>query len=114
MRHWLIGENPTDTERLSQKLRVAMMGHRQTGVVGSGAIAAIDIALWDLKAQRLGTTVADLLGGHTRQWVPCYVHAADAQTATQAMARGITVLKIGSIPGIVEGAFAIRQAVGAQ
>ena len=112
LRHLLIGEIATDIERLSQKLRVAMMGHGQTGVVGSGAIAAIDIALWDLKAQRLGTSVADLLGGRTRQTVPYYVHAADVQTATQAVARGIAAIKVGGIPGIIERAFAIREAVG--
>ncbi|MFM7254253.1 MAG: hypothetical protein ACKO3C_01070 [Betaproteobacteria bacterium] len=66
LKHLLIGENPSDIERLGQKLRVAMMGHGQTGTVGSGALAAIDIALWDLKGQSLGTSVADLLGGLTR------------------------------------------------
>jgi len=112
LRYLLIGENPANIERLSQKLRVAMMGHGQTGVVGSGAIAAIDIALWDLKAQHLGTSVADLLGGQTRRTVPYYVHAADVETALQAVARGITAIKVGGIPGIVDRAFEIREAIG--
>jgi len=112
LRHFLIGENPADIERLSQKLRVAMMGHGQTGVVGGGAIAAIDIALWDLKAQRLGTPVADLLGGQTRKTVPYYVHASDAGTAREAVARGIRAVKVGGIAGIVERAHEIREAIG--
>jgi galactonate dehydratase len=112
LRQLLIGENPADIERLSQKLRVAMMGHGQTGVVGSGAIAAIDIALWDLKAQRLATPVVDLLGGATRTMVPYYVHAANADTAREAVKRGIRALKLGGLPGIVDRAHEIRDAVG--
>ena len=112
LRHLLIGEHANDIERITQKLRVAMMGHGQSGVVGTGAIAAIDIALWDLKAQRLGTSVADLLGGHMRSTVPYYAHAANVETALQAVARGITAVKVGGIANIVDRAWAIREAVG--
>jgi len=112
LRYLLVGENPADIERISQKIRVAMMGHGQTGVVGSGAIAAIDIALWDLKAQRLGTSVVDLLGGQTRKTVPYYVHASNADTAREAIARGIRAVKVGGIPGIVDRAHEIRDAIG--
>jgi L-alanine-DL-glutamate epimerase-like enolase superfamily enzyme len=39
--------------------------------VGSHAISAVDVALWDLKARLLGTSVAALLGQH-RPAVPIY------------------------------------------
>lgn len=110
--HQLVGEEAGDIERLGQKLRVAMMGHGQTGVVGGGALAAIDMALWDLKAQRLGVPVVELLGGRTRASVPYYVHAADVPTAREAVARGIGAIKVGGIAGIVERAHAIREAIG--
>jgi len=110
--HLLIGEPAADIERLGQKLRVAVMGHGQTGVVGSGAIAAIDMALWDLKAQQLGVPLVELLGGHTRRAVPYYVHAADVATARAAVERGIRAVKVGGIAGIVERASAIRAAIG--
>ena len=112
LRHLLIGEDPAHIERLGQKLRAATLGHGQLGVVGMGALAAIDTALWDLKAQALGTTVADLLGGHTRTRIPCYTHAADVDTALAAVARGMRGVKVGGLKGVVERAYAVRAAIG--
>ena len=108
----LVGESVRDVERLGQKVRVALMGHGQTGVIGMGALAAIDTALWDLNGQSLGVPVSTLLGGTVRPRVPYYVHAADVATAKAAVARGITALKVGGTKGIVDRAFAIRAAVG--
>ena len=108
----LIGETVRDVERINQKLRVALMGHGQTGVVGMGAVAAIDMALWDLNAQALGVPVSALLGGTVRASVPYYVHTADVNAAKQAVAKGIRALKVGGTKQIVERAFAIREAVG--
>ena len=45
----LIGEDPMHIEKLWQKLFISMMGHGMTGIVGSGALTAIDMALWDIK-----------------------------------------------------------------
>ena len=108
----LVGETVKDVERLGQKIRVALMGHGQTGVVGMGALAAIDMALWDLNAQALGVSVSTLLGGAVRTKVPYYVHAADAATAKAAVASGINAIKVGGIRDIVERAYAVRAAVG--
>ena len=112
LRHLLIGEDPAQIERLGQKLRVAIMGHGQTGEVGMGALAAIDTALWDLKGQALGTTVADLLGGHTRTRIPYYTHAANVETALAAVARGVRGVKVGGLHQVVERAHAVRSAIG--
>lgn len=112
LEHLLVGEDPFDIERLGQKLRVAMMGHGQTGTVGGGALAAIDTALWDIKGQVLGTSVANLLGGTVRKQVPYYTHAADVETALAAVARGVRAVKVGGIVGIVERTHAIRAAIG--
>lgn len=110
----LIGETVRDVERIHQKVRVALMGHGQTGVVGMGALAAIDMALWDLNAQALGVPVSALLGGTVRASVPYYVHTADVKAAKAAVAKGIRALKVGGTQQIVERAFAIREAVGAE
>ena len=112
LRRLLVDEDAADIERLGQKLRVAMMGHGQTGVVGMGALAAIDAALWDLKGQALDTPVANLLGGFTRRQVPYYTHAADVATARAAVARGVLAVKVGGVAGVVERAHAIRAAIG--
>ena len=108
----LIGESVRDVERLGQKMRVALMGHGQTGVVGMGALAAIDMALWDLNAGSLGVPVSALLGGTTRATVPYYVHASDAAAAEAAVATGVRAVKMGGVKDVVARAHAIRAAVG--
>ena len=108
----LIGEDARNIERIGQKIRAALFGHGQTGVVGLGALAAIDMALWDLNAQALGVPVSRLLGGTTRARVPFYVHAADVAAAQAAVATGVRALKVGGTTRIVERASAIRAAVG--
>jgi len=110
--HLLVGEDAADIERLAQKLRVAIMGHGQTGTVGMGALSAIDMALWDLKGQLLGAPVFQLLGGQTRRRVPYYTHASDVNSALSAVERGVRAIKLGGIPNIVERSFAVRAAVG--
>jgi galactonate dehydratase len=108
----LVGQDARDIERLWQRMRVALMAHGQTGVVGMGAVNAIDMALWDLKGKLLGTPVANLLGGTTRSAIPYYVHASSPEAAKAAVDRGATAIKVGGINGVVDRAFAIREAVG--
>ena len=40
------------------------------------AIAAVDVALWDIKGKALGTPVWNLLGGRSQAGVLCYAHAS--------------------------------------
>ncbi len=44
------------------------------GPIGLAAISAIDIALWDIKAQALDVPLYQLLGGLVRDSVDCYTH----------------------------------------
>lgn len=110
--HVLVGEDARGIERLWQRMRVACMGHGQTGVVGMGAINAIDMALWDIKAQALGVPLYELLGGATRSKVPFYVHAATPEAALAAVKAGATGIKVGGIAQVVERAHAVRAAIG--
>lgn len=62
LREILIGENPLETDRLWQKM------HRKTMYFGRSsvtitAMAAIDMALWDLKGKHFGEPIHRLLGG---------------------------------------------------
>jgi L-talarate/galactarate dehydratase len=66
----LIGEDPSDTGRLWEKLSWAGASMGRSGLAVQ-AIAAYDIALWDLKARRAGLPLAKLLGAH-RDSVRCY------------------------------------------
>lgn len=66
----LIGEDPSDIGRIWTKLAWAGASVGRSGLAVQ-AIAAIDIALWDLKAKRAGLPLAKLLGAH-RDSVRCY------------------------------------------
>jgi L-alanine-DL-glutamate epimerase-like enolase superfamily enzyme len=66
----LIGEDPSDIQRIWTKLVWAGASVGRSGLA-TQAIAAIDIALWDLKAKRAGLPLAKLLGAH-RDDVACY------------------------------------------
>jgi L-alanine-DL-glutamate epimerase-like enolase superfamily enzyme len=66
----LLGEDPLAIERLWDKLYWLLSPRGQTGYA-SHAIAALDVALWDLKARALGLPLWQLLGG-ARARVPVY------------------------------------------
>ena len=66
----LIGEDPNDIARLWDKLCWAGASVGRSGLA-TQAIAAFDIALWDLKAKRAGLPLAKLLGAF-RDSVPVY------------------------------------------
>jgi L-talarate/galactarate dehydratase len=66
----LLGEDPNDIARLWDKLYWAGASVGRSGLA-TQAIAALDIALWDLKARRAGLPLAKLLGAH-RDSVQCY------------------------------------------
>ena len=97
----LIGQDPSRIEHLWQTMsRGGFFPHDR--VVGS-AIAAIDIALWDLKAKRYGVPLYDLLGGRVRDRVACYCHlgAPDIDGLVAAAGhRGQDVLEI--LAGVAE------------
>lgn len=50
------------------------------------ALSALDIALWDLKARRVGQPLWKLLGGHDSR-VRCYAGGIDLQLSTQDLLR---------------------------
>lgn len=72
MKELLIGEDPMRTEHIWQWLWRGAFFPAQR-ILGS-AIAAIDIALWDIKGKALGVPIYELLGGRVRDKVVCYPH----------------------------------------
>lgn len=62
LRKILIGENPLETERLWNKMYRQTMYFGRKGA-GITAMAAIDMALWDLKGKALGQPIHRILGG---------------------------------------------------
>jgi galactonate dehydratase len=110
--HVVVGQDAFATELLWQRLHVAIMGHGMSGVVGQGAIGAIDMALWDIKGKALGVPVWQLLGGRLRDRIRAYAHASTPEQARDAVARGYRAIKTGGVADPVQKARAIREAVG--
>jgi galactonate dehydratase len=108
----IAGEDATHIPRVAQKMAAAMLGHGDAGTPAGGAMAAIDIALWDINAQALGVPVWRLLGGRLRESIPVYTHAPGPAEAEAAAARGIRAVKTGGLAQGIARAHAIRRAVG--
>ena len=72
LRPFLVGADPLRSEHLWQLMFRGgfFPGDRIMGA----AIAAVDIALWDIKGRALGVPVHQLLGGAVRERVTCYTH----------------------------------------
>ena len=121
----LIGEDANDVQRLWLKLarNPALQWIGRAGITTLSQ-AAIDIALWDLKAKAAGVPLWKLLGGQVREQVRAYntdigwLSIADAQLvegAQRAVADGFTGIKIkvgSSVERDLRRLEAVRQAIG--
>lgn len=83
----IIGRDPFQTEDIWQYLYRGAYWRR--GPVTMSAIAAVDVALWDIKAKALNTPLYNLLGGPSRTGVMVYGHAngRDIQETVQEVGR---------------------------
>jgi L-alanine-DL-glutamate epimerase-like enolase superfamily enzyme len=66
-KHYILGEDPTDVERVLLKIR-RLGASKPWG----SAVSAIEIALWDIAGQVAGVPVYKLLGGKIRDRVRVY------------------------------------------
>ncbi|MGD0091034.1 MAG: mandelate racemase/muconate lactonizing enzyme family protein [Planctomycetota bacterium] len=89
----LIGQDPRRIDRLWQVLFRG--GFFESGTVMSGAISAVDIALWDLLGKHLKTPCWQLLGGRSRDRVECYTHTG-LSTVRERAAEGWRYLRLGA------------------
>jgi galactonate dehydratase len=68
---YLVGKDPRPIEH---HWNVMLRANHFTGGAINGAVAAIDIALWDIKGKHLGVPVYELLGGKMRHKARLYGH----------------------------------------
>lgn len=101
----LIGRNPHDIEDIWQYLYRGVYWGK--GTIDMAAIAAIDMALWDIKGKVANLPVYQLLGGKSRTGVTLYAHAhgADVEAtlaqAEELVTQGFKAIRLQSaVPGL--------------
>lgn len=101
----LIGRNAHDIEDIWQYLYKGVYWRR--GPVNMAAIAAIDMALWDIKGKVANLPVYQLLGGKSRKGVNLYAHASGEdvdstlEKAQELVKKGFKAIRLQSaIPGL--------------
>ena len=118
----LIGRNPHDVVTIYEDMYDALRVRGFFGGFYHDAIAAVDIALWDLRGKLLDLPVFQLLGARRHTQIPAYVSGLPRPKLEERVAlarewvdRGFPALKFAaavSHEGIVEEMRALREAVG--
>ncbi|MGZ5270570.1 MAG: L-rhamnonate dehydratase [Ramlibacter sp.] len=95
----VIGQDPWDYEYLSQRMYRGTHAWGRKGIA-MAAISGVDIALWDILGKSVGKPVFKLLGGRTKEKIPCYYSklyrtdiAAMQAEAEKYMKQGFTMFK---------------------
>ena len=103
----LIDKDPSAIEDIWQTLYRGAYWRR--GPVTMTAIAAVDVALWDIKGKALGTPVWNLLGGRVRDGITIYGHVAASSVSgaiegvKEKMEAGYRAARVQvAVPGIEE------------
>ncbi|CAN3985868.1 mandelate racemase/muconate lactonizing enzyme family protein [Kitasatospora purpeofusca] len=116
---WLTGRDPRAVRPLWDAMRDLMRERGHLTGHQADAMAALDIALWDLLGRITGLPVAQLLGGAYRTEIPAYVSGLAEPTdelraalAARLAAEGATTVKLAAGHG-VEADLATYDAVAA-
>jgi L-rhamnonate dehydratase len=104
LRQLIVGENPLETGRIWQKMyrRTMYAGRRSVMIT---AMAAIDMALWDIQGKHFGEPIHRLLGGKQHDRILAYASilfgrdgAATAAIASHWREQGYQAVKFGWEP----------------
>ncbi|HEU0295046.1 MAG TPA: mandelate racemase/muconate lactonizing enzyme family protein [Anaerolineales bacterium] len=104
-KQWLMGEDPTNVERVMMKIR-RMASFKPWG----SAVSAIEMALWDIAGKASGLPVYKLLGGKVRDQVRVYnggVRFPMKDSSPEEYAENVRKMKAAS-----EGFTIIKQGIG--
>lgn len=120
----IVGMDPRLTVDVWQRLHRDTIPRRGGDGFVRNCIAAIDMALWDIKGKEQGVPISHLLGGH-RDLIPTYANCAHhlppeelAERAASYVAKGHRALKIRGTRSFVTPAEAtervrlVREAIG--
>ncbi len=85
----VIGRDPVQSDALWRAMKEHSWWYGYRGGIASFAIAALDIAIWDLKGKALGRPVVDLLGGSVHDRLPAIASSHAHHEQIPAMAEEI-------------------------
>ena len=118
----LMGQEPAQVESIWDQLYGLMRVRGCVGGFHGDALAALDIALWDLHARAQGCSIARLLCEQPATRLPCYLSGLPAATLAERVAlarhwqdQGITAFKFAaaiSHEGVAQEMMALREALG--
>ncbi|MEO8487927.1 MAG: mandelate racemase/muconate lactonizing enzyme family protein, partial [Betaproteobacteria bacterium] len=116
------GRDPRDVRQIYDDLYDMQRVRGASGGYYGDALAAIDIALWDLAAKDAGVPLYDLLGGKKVDSIPAYVSGLPKATLAERVElavewrakrfRGIKYAAAVSHEGVVAEMRALREALG--
>ncbi len=86
MAELIVGRSALDTSAIWHVLKDRAWWYGYNGGIASYAVAAIDIALWDIKGKALGVSVCELLGGPVHDRLPAIASAHAHHESIPAMA----------------------------
>jgi len=130
-REFLIGKDPMKRGALWQEMYRSQ--YFEGGRTLTGAISAIDMALYDIAGKKLGVPVYELLGGKHRNWVPTFATGGGSSpeemvhVAKKIISEGFNCFRIHRgfdeekeniyeprehIAQVAEGLIKVREAVG--
>tara|TARA_B100000427_G_scaffold97067_1_gene79906 strand:+ start:6447 stop:7598 length:1152 start_codon:yes stop_codon:yes gene_type:complete len=130
-REFLIGKDPMKRGALWQEMYRSQ--YFEGGRTLTGAISAIDMALYDIAGKKLGVPVYELLGGKHRNWVPTFASGGGSspeemvEVSKKIISEGFNCFRIAEsyapekeniyeprehIAQVAEGLIKVREAVG--
>ena len=99
---FIVGRDPAEAAGIHDDLYDLMRVRGYTGGFYLDALAAVDIALWDVSAREAGKSLAEQLGGCLRKTLPCYVSGLPKPTLEERVEyakgwqlKGFNTFKIG-------------------
>jgi L-alanine-DL-glutamate epimerase-like enolase superfamily enzyme len=120
----LVGRTPADPPTLWDELYALMRVRGHWSGFFTDALAAVDIALWDLVGKREDRPVWELLGGRRRERIPAYASGLPRSTLAERVAlarelvaqgfRGIKFAAAVADEGVLEEMRALRMALGSE
>ena len=114
---FIIGREPADPSAIYDDLYDLVRVRGYTGGFFVDALAAIDIALWDIAGRSRSASIAELLGGAVRESIPAYISGLPEETIEERaglaalwLSRGFTAFKFAT-PVADEGPAAEMEAI---